>query len=155
MAGRARCPQAGGAGTKAERGHSCPQQRRTEVKLSKVPIPLSIRELLRTRMSALRCHPKNLRALRRLSHIVTQRAASPPLRAGGSAPCRGWEAFGLALAAAFLAATTTASAQPPPAASPDASPPRLWKPVADDVYLQEIGEKITTDKAVTSVAVYS
>src|SRR2546425_1187930 len=46
-------------------------------------------------------------------------------------------------------------AQPPPAAIPDASPPRLWKPVADDVYLQEIGEKITTDKAVTSVAVYS
>ena len=106
-------------------------------------------------MSALRWRSQNLRALRRLSHIVTQRAASPPLRAGGSAPCRGWEAFGLALAAALLAATTTASAQPPPAASPDASPPRLWKPVADDVYLQEIGEKITTDKAVTSVAIYS
>src|SRR2546426_12519906 len=62
--GRARCPQAGGAGTKAERGHSCPQQRPTEVKLSNVPIPLSIRELLRPRMSALRWHPKNLRALR-------------------------------------------------------------------------------------------
>src|SRR2546428_12551593 len=68
------CPQAGGAGTKAERGHSCPQQCRTEVKLSDVPILLGIRELLRTRMSALRWRPQNLRALRRLSHIVTQRA---------------------------------------------------------------------------------
>ncbi len=30
----------------------------------------------------------------------------------------------------------------------------LWKPVADDVYLQEVGEKVGTDKPVTSVAVY-
>src|SRR5438093_7974778 len=59
------CSQGGTAGTKAERGHSCPQQRRTEVKLSNVPILLSIRELLRTRMSALRWRPQNLRALRR------------------------------------------------------------------------------------------
>src|SRR5438876_4345583 len=73
VVGRA-CPQAGGAGTKAERGHSCPQQCRTEVKLSDVPILLGIRELLRTRMSALRWRPKNLRVLRRLSHIVIQRA---------------------------------------------------------------------------------
>ena len=84
--GRARCPQAGEAGTKAERGHSCPQQRRTEVTLSNVPILLSIRELLRTRMSALRWRPKNLRALRRFSHMVIQRAASTPRRAGDSAP---------------------------------------------------------------------
>src|SRR5439155_8264994 len=75
VVGRA-CPQAGGAGTKAERGHSCPQQCRTEVKLSDVPILLGIRELLRTRMSALRWRPKNLRALRRLSHIVIQCAAN-------------------------------------------------------------------------------
>src|SRR2546425_722531 len=73
-AGRARLSQAGGAGTKAERGHSCPQQCRTEVKLSDVPILLGIRELLRTRMSALRWRPQNLRALRTLSHIVIQRA---------------------------------------------------------------------------------
>src|SRR5437870_2446088 len=77
MVGRA-CPQAGEAGTKAERGHSCPQQRRTEVKLSNVLILLSIRELLRTGMSALRWRPKNLRGLRRLSHIVIQRAARHP-----------------------------------------------------------------------------
>ena len=38
----------------AERGHSCPQQRRTEVKLYDFAILLTIRELLRTRMSALR-----------------------------------------------------------------------------------------------------
>jgi hypothetical protein len=31
---------------------------------------------------------------------------------------------------------------------------RLWKPVSDEVYLQETGEKIATDKPVTSVAVY-
>src|SRR5438876_6372230 len=68
------CPQAGGAGTKAERGHSCPQQRRTEVKLSNATILLSIRELLRTRMSALRWRPQNLRDLRRLLHILIQRA---------------------------------------------------------------------------------
>src|SRR5213593_330357 len=82
-AGRARLSQAGGAGTKAERGHSCPQQCRTEVKLSDVPILLGIRELLRTRMSALRWRPKNLRALRRLSHIVIQRgrAATETARA--------------------------------------------------------------------------
>ncbi len=30
---------------------------------------------------------------------------------------------------------------------------RLWKPVADDVYLQEVGEKIKTDAPVTGVAV--
>src|SRR2546422_2717867 len=41
-------------GMTPERGHSCPQQRRTEVKLSNFPIRLTIRELLRTRMSALR-----------------------------------------------------------------------------------------------------
>src|SRR5436309_4449025 len=72
MVGRARCPQAGGAGTKAERGHSCPQQCRTEVKLSDVPILLGIRELLRTRMSALRWRPRNLRDLPRLLHIIIQ-----------------------------------------------------------------------------------
>lgn len=31
---------------------------------------------------------------------------------------------------------------------------RLWKPVADDTYLQEIGEKVATDKPVTAVAIH-
>ncbi len=31
--------------------------------------------------------------------------------------------------------------------------PHSWKPVADDVYLQEVGEKLPTDKPVTSLAV--
>src|SRR5947208_5020128 len=31
---------------------------------------------------------------------------------------------------------------------------RLWKAVPDEVYLQEIGEKVITDKAVTSVAIH-
>jgi hypothetical protein len=30
---------------------------------------------------------------------------------------------------------------------------RLWKPVADEVYLQEVGQKLKTDKPVTAVAV--
>src|SRR5512144_2810903 len=29
---------------------------------------------------------------------------------------------------------------------------RLWAPVADEVYLQEVCEKVTTDKPVTTVA---
>lgn len=36
----------------------------------------------------------------------------------------------------------------------NAIPHRLWKPVADTPYLQEIGEKITTDKPVTSIATF-
>jgi hypothetical protein len=31
---------------------------------------------------------------------------------------------------------------------------RLWQPVRDDVYLQEVGRKITTSAPLTSVAVY-
>ena len=49
-----RDPQPGPAGTKAERGH-CPRRRRTEVDLWSILMPLRIRKLLRTRMSALRC----------------------------------------------------------------------------------------------------
>ncbi len=43
---------------------------------------------------------------------------------------------------------------PPPGLYTNAELRRLWKPVADPVYLQEIGEKVATDKPVTSVAVY-
>lgn len=32
---------------------------------------------------------------------------------------------------------------------------RLWKPVADTVFLQEVGEKVATDKPVTAVAVHA
>jgi hypothetical protein len=35
------------------------------------------------------------------------------------------------------------------------SPQHFWKPVPDEVYLQEIGEQLPTDKPVTSIAVYS
>lgn len=34
------------------------------------------------------------------------------------------------------------------------SPQHFWKPVPDEVYLQEIGEQLPTDKPVTSIAVY-
>src|SRR5262249_28659569 len=33
--------------------------------------------------------------------------------------------------------------------------PRLWKPVADEVFLQEIGEKVLTQRPVTSVALHN
>src|SRR6266446_6407159 len=49
----------------------------------------------------------------------------------------------------------SAPAQQPRPADMNANPRRLWKPVEDDVYLQEIGEKIPTDKPVTAVAVLS
>lgn len=39
-----------------------------------------------------------------------------------------------------------------PAGTPEAKP--LWKPVADEAYLQEAGQKIATDKPVTAVAVH-
>ena len=69
-----------GAGTEVERGHSCPQQRRTEVDLLNIPIPLRIRELLRTRMSALRRHPLTLRENDRLSPIPSSAPPPPPKR---------------------------------------------------------------------------
>jgi hypothetical protein len=42
----------------------------------------------------------------------------------------------------------------PPGADTNTAVRHLGKPVADEPYLQEIGEKIVTDKPVTSVAVY-
>src|SRR5437899_1569652 len=54
-----------------------------------------------------------------------------------------------------MGALAAALAQPAPASNTDTNARRLWKPMADEVYLQEIGEKIVTDKPVTSVAVHS
>jgi len=50
----------------------------------------------------------------------------------------------------FLTSVMVAGAQ-----NSQVEPRRLWKPVPDDVYLQEIGEKVPTEKPVTSVAVHS
>src|SRR5882762_8443951 len=47
----------------------------------------------------------------------------------------------------------SASAQQQRAPDTNTNQRRLWKPVADEVYLQEIGEKIPTDKPITAVAV--
>ncbi len=41
-----------------------------------------------------------------------------------------------------------------PAQSGAASPAHLWTPVEDEVYLQEIGQKISTEKPATSIAVH-
>src|SRR6266478_4617810 len=51
------------------------------------------------------------------------------------------------------APSPNASAQQPRSADTNTNQRKLWKPVTDDVYLQEIGEKIPTDKPVTVVAV--
>ena len=56
--------------------------------------------------------------------------------------------FPLAVALVGLVAVAVATAQT------DANFHRLWKPVADEVYLQEIGEKIMTDLPVSSVAIF-
>lgn len=45
-------------------------------------------------------------------------------------------------------------AAPPPGVYTNAELRHLWKPVADVPFLQEIGEKIVTDKPATAVAVY-
>ncbi len=50
--------------------------------------------------------------------------------------------------AALCVATVSATAQAP-ANTPEA---RLWKPIADTVYLQEVGEKVPTDRPVSQVA---
>jgi hypothetical protein len=41
------------------------------------------------------------------------------------------------------------------AQTPDSKTRRLWKPVADDPYGQEIGQKISTDKPVTALAIHA
>jgi len=46
------------------------------------------------------------------------------------------------------------ASSPPPGRYTNAELHRLWKPVADSVYSQEIGEKIVTDKPATAVVVY-
>ena len=43
---------------------------------------------------------------------------------------------------------------PPPGRYTNAELRRLWKPVADTVFLQEIGQKVPTSKPATAVAVY-
>ncbi|NOS71873.1 MAG: hypothetical protein HOP33_18325 [Verrucomicrobia bacterium] len=55
------------------------------------------------------------------------------------------------IATAFFASDVNAAQ---PGVATNAEQRRLWKPVADEPYLQEIGEKIVTDKPVTSVAVH-
>src|SRR5947209_4965502 len=65
-------------------------------------------------------------------------------------------ALAAAASACFVLAARAAALPPrPPLGNTDIKAPRLWKPVADEVYLQEIGAKIATDKPVTSVAVHS
>jgi hypothetical protein len=55
----------------------------------------------------------------------------------------------LGMALGLLAAFACTCAASDKAANPE----RRWKPVPDEVYLQEIGERVTTDQPVTSVAV--
>ena len=59
--------------------------------------------------------------------------------------------FLASLATSLFAPSATAA---PPGAFTNAELRRLWKPVADEPYLQEIGEKIVTDKPATAIAVF-
>ena len=54
----------------------------------------------------------------------------------------------------YMAVLIMISTAWPAAAAPAGPERRLWKPVADEVYLQEVGQKIPTDQAITSLAVY-
>lgn len=40
-------------------------------------------------------------------------------------------------------------------AAADDGAQRLWKPIADEVYLQEVGEKVPTERSIVSVALYN
>lgn len=55
----------------------------------------------------------------------------------------------MCLLGAWLVALTAVRA-----AAPAKSPPHLWKPIADEVYLQEVGRKVATSQPVTAVAVH-
>jgi hypothetical protein len=66
-------------------------------------------------------------------------------------------AFYLLAAASFCLATMALAAELRPQAALEGSisnAPHLWKPVADEVFLQEVGEQFRTDQPVTCVAVY-
>jgi len=60
----------------------------------------------------------------------------------------------LVTAAAVWVFLTTSVIAPATSANTNAESHRFWKPVPDEVYLQEMGQKITSDKPVTSVAAY-
>jgi hypothetical protein len=64
-------------------------------------------------------------------------------------------AFRSTIILVFLCAGLIAPPSPIAAAqqSPGATPHHFWKPAPDDVYLQEIGEKIPTDKPITAIAI--
>jgi len=56
---------------------------------------------------------------------------------------------------AFLATSFRSHAEErSPSSAPNKAAHRLWKPIPDEVYYQEIAQKITTDKPVTSLAVH-
>lgn len=62
------------------------------------------------------------------------------------------------VAAYFVCLTNDLFAQEarpsPPGVYTNAETRRFWKPVADEAFLQEVGEKLVTDKPVTAIAVY-
>jgi hypothetical protein len=68
------------------------------------------------------------------------------VRTRASALLRSAVLFALTLAARPLAGAATGADSEP-------APSKFWKPVADEVYLQEIGQKIVTDQPVMAVAV--
>ena len=73
---KARRTQSVGAATEPERGHSCPEQRGGERNRAKSSARWSVRALLRTRMSALRCCWENPRGSRKCWAIAVQRGGA-------------------------------------------------------------------------------
>src|SRR5579859_2191930 len=65
--------------------------------------------------------------------------------------------FWLVVASGCLGGDTWHSALAAPTQAPraDTPMPRLWKPVPDEVYWQEAGQKIATAKPVTALAVHA
>lgn len=64
------------------------------------------------------------------------------------------ELGGFALLLCFALGVVRDAGAAAPGVYTNAATRRYWKPVADEVYLQEIGEKIATDKPVTAVALF-
>lgn len=62
--------------------------------------------------------------------------------------------FGLVVALSLLSGGQVWCAEVTAQPENRSSSPHLWKPVPDEVYLQEVGEQISSDKPVTSLAVH-
>jgi hypothetical protein len=87
------------------------------------------------------------------SKLLFGQVLSSFFRCGSFTICPAWKKAEF-IAVGFVMALTSVIAADSSLVSATRSE-RLWKPAADDVYLQEIGQQIVTEKPVTSVAIHS